>query len=101
MRSMIVGTMLAAGLLAARAVRAEEGETATRAASTAQVAEAKSPAYGARVNGDVTTDADGIPVEKPNPMSRFLDQAKGAPPVDMPLVDPPPPDASETDTTTR
>ena len=59
---MIVGTMLAAGLLAATAARTEESDTAMEATSAGQVAQPKRPAYGAYVNGDATTDADGVPL---------------------------------------
>jgi len=87
MRWMIVATMLAAGSLGTTAAQAQESDAGTGATSTGQVAQPKRPRYGAYVNGPSTIDANGVPVAKPNPMSRFLDGAKDQPPVAMPLVD--------------
>jgi len=97
MKWKIIGTMLAAGSLAATAVRAQETDTGTAAAPTGQSAQpAMPPPYGAYVDGDATPDADGVPVAKPNPISNFLDHAVDEPPVEMPLIDephePPPPE---------
>jgi hypothetical protein len=96
MRWMIVGTMVAVGSLATTAVRAQESGAGTGTAATGQVAQPQRSPYGAYVSGDATTDADGVRVAKPNPMSRFLDGDKGEPPVEAPLVDEPPADASGT-----
>ncbi len=94
MRWMIVGTMVAVGSLAATAVRAQESDAGMGATVTSQSAQPDSPAYGAYVSGPATVDADGIPVAKPNPMSRFLDETRDSPPVGAPLEDVPPADAS-------
>lgn len=101
MRWMIVGTMVAVGSLAATAVRAQESDAGMGATATQQSAQADSPAYGAYVSGPATVDADGIPVAKPNPMSQFMDENKDSPPVEAPLVDVPPVDASGSDTDTQ
>ena len=95
MRWMIVGAMV--GSLAATAVRAQEIDTGTEATATGHSTQSDSPAYGAYVAGPATPDAEGVPVAKPNPMSRFLEGAKDEPPVGIPLVDEPPTDASGTD----
>ena len=92
MKSMIVGTMIAAASLAATAARAQESDDGTKATATEQSAQPQRPPYGAYFNGPATTDADGVPVAKPNPMSRYLDQTQEGPPIDMPMVpaeDPP------------
>ena len=101
MRWMIVGTMVAVGSLAATAVRAQESDAGMGATVTSQSAQPDSPAYGAYVSGPATVDADGIPVAKPNPMSQFMDENKDSPPVEAPLVDVPPVDASGSDTDTQ
>ena len=87
--TMMVGTMIAVGSLAATAVRAQESNAGTGAAATGRSAQSGSVPYGAYVNGPSTVDAQGNPVAKPNPMSRFLDRARelGGSPVEMPLVD--------------
>jgi hypothetical protein len=97
MRWMMVGTMIAVGSLAATAVRAQESDGAT---ATQQSAQSNRPAYGTYVKGPATIDADGVPVANPNPMSRFLDGADELP-FAMPLVDPPPTDASGTNVQTK
>jgi hypothetical protein len=82
MKRMIIGMMLAAGSLAATAVRAQELE------AQAGPVQPQRPAYGAYVNNeDATPDAYGRPIANPNPMSRFMDGAQNEPPVAMPLVD--------------
>jgi len=96
----MVGTMIAVGSLAATAVRAQDSNAGTAATATGQSAQSDPPPYGAYVKGPATTDADGVPVAKPNPMSRFLDGAKGEPPIGMPLVDEPT-DDSGTDANTH
>jgi hypothetical protein len=101
MKWMIVGTMVAAGSLAATAVRAQDSDAGTGATATGQSVQSDSPAYGAYVDGPATVDADGIPVAKPNPMSRFMDGAKNMPPVGLPLEDPPQTDDSGSDAQTQ
>jgi hypothetical protein len=98
MRWMMVGTMIAAGSLAATAVRAQDSAAGTGASATGQSVQSEPPPYGAYVEGPATTDADGVPVAKPNPMSRFLDGAKGEPPIEMPLVDEPDDSGGDADT---
>ena len=95
--TMMVGTMIAVGSLAATAVRAQESNAGTGAAATGRSAQSGSVPYGAYVNGPATPDADGIPVANPNPLSRFMDEADDEQlPIAMPLVDAPPADASGT-----
>jgi len=98
MRRMIIGAMVAAGSLAAAAVRAQEPDEGTAAGATERTAQPVRPAYGAWVTGDATTDANGVPVAKPNPMSRYLEDTEEGPPIDMPLVDEPPANSSGSDT---
>jgi hypothetical protein len=98
MKRMFIGAMVAAGSLAATAVRAQETDAGTAATATGQSAQPVRPAYGAYVVGDATTDADGVPVAKPNPMSRFLEDTEEGPPIEMPLVDEPPANSSGSDT---
>jgi len=100
MRWMMVGTMIAAGSLAATAVRAQDNNAGTGATATGQSQQSDPPPYGAYVKGPATIDADGVPVAKPNPMSRFLDENKGGPPIGGPLVDEPT-DDSGTDAATH
>jgi len=94
--TMMVGTMIAVGSLAATAVRAQESNAGTGAAATGRSAQSGSVPYGAYVKGPATPDADGIPVANPNPLSRFMDEADDELPIAMPLVDAPPADASGT-----
>ena len=96
----MVGTMIAAGSLAATAVRAQDNNAGTGATATGQSQQSDPPPYGAYVKGPATIDADGVPVAKPNPMSRFLNGADELP-FAMPLVDPPPTDASGTNAQTK
>jgi hypothetical protein len=100
MRWMMVGTMIAVGSLAATAVRAQESDGSTGATATQQSSQSNRPAYGTYVRGPATIDADGVPVANPNPMSRFLNGADELP-FAMPLVDPPPTDASGTNAQTK
>ena len=100
MRWMMVGTMIAAGSLAATAVRAQDNNAGTGATATGQSQQSDPPPYGAYVKGPATIDADGVPVANPNPMSRFLNGADELP-FAMPLVDPPPTDDSGTDAATH
>lgn len=71
----LFGVIVAAGLAATTAVRAQDNNAASGASdSTASPkAQAQRPRYGQWVNGPATTDADGIPVAKPNPISREED----------------------------
>jgi len=101
MKWMIVGTMVAVGSLTATAVRAQESDAGTGATATGQIVQSDSPAYGAYVDGPATVDADGIPVAKPNPMSRFIDGTKDLPPMGVPLEDMPPADSSGSDAQTQ
>jgi hypothetical protein len=98
--NMVFGMIVAAGSLAATAVRAEDNAADTGATAKAEQAAKSHPVpYGAYVNGPSTVDAQGNPVAKPNPMSRFLDRARalGGSPVEMPLVDDFRTDGSPTD----
>jgi hypothetical protein len=113
--NLILGTMVAVGALAATEVRAqgsvaESGMNATtaqqgdaagnpssddaqpKAKSTRSKSKTSAPTpYGAYVEGPSTVDADGVPVAKPNPMSRFKKRSRAFDnmPVEMPLVDDP------------
>jgi hypothetical protein len=59
----IFGVVVAAGLLATTAVMAQD-EQATKPRTQ----------YGDFVSGPATTDAQGVPVAKPNPISREEDE---------------------------
>ena len=59
----IFGVMVAAGLLATTAVMAQDEQ-----------AEKPRPRYGEFVSGPSTTDAQGVSVAKPNPISREEDE---------------------------
>lgn len=66
----VFGVIIAAGLMATGAAMAQDAQ-ATSGASDAQApARPPAPRYGQWVGGPATTDADGIPVAKPNPISR-------------------------------
>jgi hypothetical protein len=71
----IFGVIVAAGLIATTAVRAQDNNAASGMNDTAASPkpQAQRPRYGQWVNGPATTDADGIPVAKPNPISREED----------------------------
>jgi hypothetical protein len=70
----IFGVIVAAGLIATTAVRAQDNNAASGTNDTAAPKpQAQRPRYGQWVNGPATTDADGIPVAKPNPISREED----------------------------
>jgi hypothetical protein len=93
--NVMIGTMVAVGLLGTTAVRAQETSADNAAASTSAqqndgAASANAaPAYGAYVDGPATVDADGVPVAKPNAMSDFMkrDKAFNDTEVEQPLVD--------------
>ncbi|MFL5309831.1 MAG: hypothetical protein ACJ79H_05185 [Myxococcales bacterium] len=82
--------MLAVGSSTATAARAQDDvPDAAATTSEAKTATSKPPAYGMDFNEPATIDADGIPVAKPNPMSRFLERSDqlGGGDVEAPLVD--------------
>jgi hypothetical protein len=97
---MILGAMIAAGSLAATAVRAQETDAGTEATATDRSEQPKRPRYGTYVKGPTTPDADGVPVADPNPMSEYMNDTEEGPPIDMPMVSPPPGNASGTDSAT-
>jgi hypothetical protein len=70
--SRVFGVIVAAGLMATSAVMAQESNAANAPSSTKP--EARRPRYGQYVAGPATPDADGIPVAKPNPISRQEDE---------------------------
>jgi hypothetical protein len=91
--NVMMGTMVAVGLLGTTGVWAQETSAENAAAASAQndgAADANAaPAYGAYVDGPATVDADGVPVAKPNAMSDFMkrDKAFNDTEVEQPLVD--------------
>ena len=83
------GMILALGSLTATTAKAQEYAAADpTAAVDAQIAKSHAAPHEAYAAED-TVGADGIPLEKPNPISAFLDRARqlGNAPVEMPLVD--------------
>jgi hypothetical protein len=70
-QSLVLGMVLATGVLPAREVRAQETTQATESKSADQRATSQRHAYGTYVGGLATPDANGVPVAKPNPMSRL------------------------------
>jgi len=72
---MFMAVIVAAGSLAATAARAQDNAAATGATATEGQTTTADP-YGTEVDGPATTDAEGVPVAKPNPMSDFLKQAQ-------------------------
>ena len=88
--NLMLGTMMVVGALAATNVRAQESDN-SNAKSAESDASAKSaqPPYGAYVAGPATVDAQGVPVAKPNPMSRFKKRSRALDnlPMETPLVD--------------
>jgi len=83
------GMILALGSLTAAAARAQDDAAATRAAAVdAQIAKSHAAPHEAYAQDDIV-GADGVPLEKPNPISAFLDRARqlGNAPVEAPLVD--------------
>jgi hypothetical protein len=76
----VFGVIVAVGSLAATAVVAQDGGTAsgasdakasTKSKARKRAAKSRQPTkYGDVVNGPATTDAQGVPVAKPNPLSR-------------------------------
>jgi len=83
----MLGMMLALGSLTATAARAQEH--AAPSASTATDAQVAHWHAAPREAYTQETEVDGVPVEKPNPISAFLDRARqlGNVPVEAPLVD--------------
>ncbi len=94
--NLMLGAMVAVGLLGATEVWAQE--TAAQSAATgATPNDAKAaPAYGTYVNGPSTVDADGVPVAEPNAISDFQkrSQAFDGTETSQPLVDDPRTDSS-------
>jgi hypothetical protein len=110
--NLMLGTMIAVGALATTEVRAQENAAGN--GSTAAAAQQKDAAgnaasdtsgdnYGAYVDGPATVDADGVPVAKPNPMSRFEKRSQPFDnmPIGMPLVDDPRADGPAPDGQTK
>ena len=95
--NVMVGTMVAVGLLGTAQVRAQEtaAESAAAAAPTQQN-DGAAHAYGAWVNGPSTVDADGVPVAEPNAISDFKkrSQAFDGTETSQPMVDDPRVDGS-------
>ena len=88
--NMVLATMLAVGSLTATAARAQDDVAdAGTTTSEAKTETSKPPEYGMDFNEPATVDADGVPVAKPNPMSRFLERSRqlGGGDVEVPLVD--------------
>jgi hypothetical protein len=79
--SRVFGVIVAAGSLAAMEVRAQEADAgssesgakapakSSKAQKRSQKSQPQPTPYGDVVNGPATTDAEGIPVAKPNPLS--------------------------------
>jgi hypothetical protein len=89
-RNMIFGMMLAAGLLRATAVMAQDNQAANDAAATQeQAATTDNTTQANNYKDPSTVDADGDEVAKPNPMSDFLKRGRAldGTEVEMPLVD--------------
>jgi hypothetical protein len=89
-RNTVFALMLAAGSLAATAARAQENSAGGAAtACEGQTARSDSAAYGRNFREPGSVDADGVPVPKPNPISRFLQRSRelGTTEVEAPFVD--------------
>jgi hypothetical protein len=89
-RNVIFGMILAAGLLRATAVRAQDNQAANDAAATQEQSATTDNATQAKnYKNPTTVDADGNEVAKPNPTSDFMKRARAldGTPVEMPLVD--------------
>jgi hypothetical protein len=100
--NMILGMIVAVGSLASTEARAQETTQPTESKAPEQ--NATSPhGYGMYVDGPATTDADGVPVAKPNPMSKFVKRsgAAGKMPIEQPLLSDPREDSSATDAQTK
>jgi hypothetical protein len=79
--SRVFGVIVAAGSLAAMGVRAQDADAGTsdnganapakssKAKKRSQKSQRQPTPYGEVVNGPATTDAQGVPVAKPNPLS--------------------------------
>jgi hypothetical protein len=104
---MILGTMVAVGAVASTQVRAQEKPAASEAAAPAQQGGASGNStaggYGTYVAGPATVDANGVPVAKPNPMSRFEKRSRefGNSPIQTPLLDDPRADGAAGDQQTK
>jgi hypothetical protein len=86
--NLMLGAMVAVGLLGATEVRAQDTAAESAAAATPAQQPNAAPAYGAWVNGPSTVDADGVPVAEPNAISDFANRAKAfdGTEVGMPMV---------------
>src|ERR1700687_4423337 len=93
--NMMLGMIVAVGSLAATEARAQEATTAAKSEAPEQSATAHRDDYGMYVDGPATVDADGVPVAKPNPMSRFEKRSREFDnvPVEQPLLSDPRTDA--------
>src|ERR1700682_416936 len=100
---MMLGMIVAVGSLAATEARAQEATTSAKSEAPEQSATAHRDDYGMYVDGPATVDADGVPVAKPNPMSRFLKGSRkfGGVPIEQPLVDDPRTNGSTADGQTK
>ena len=102
--NLMLGTMVAVGLLATTEVRAQESAAAGTPAlqndgasnpsgdgSQPNAVANAAPAYGTYVEDPATVDADGVPIANPNPMSNFLNRSRplDTPEAPLPLLDDP------------
>src|SRR5258708_25548753 len=90
--NLMLGALVAVGLLGALEVRAKDtAAERAAAAARAQQNDGAAPAYGTWVNGPSTVDADGVPVADPNAISDFekRSQAFDGTDTSQPMVDDP------------
>ncbi len=101
--NMMLGMIVTVGSLAATEVLAQETAKGTESKAPEQGETSHHDDYGMYVDGPSTVDADGVPVAKPNPMSRFQKRsgASGKMPIEQPLVDDPRKNGSATDGQTK
>jgi hypothetical protein len=89
--NLMLGTMMVVGALSATQVRAQESaaDDAQPKAESTESKQTDATPYGAYVEGPATVDANGVPVAKPNPMSRFQKRSRAIDnlPMETPLVD--------------
>ena len=85
-RNVIFGMIVAAGLLRATAVRAQDNEAA---ATQEQAASSDNATQAKNLKQPTTVDANGDEVAQPNAMSEFLKRAKAldGTEVEIPLID--------------
>jgi len=85
--SRVFGVLVVAGSLAAAGVRAQDADAGSAASGTKPSTKSKARKRGAKsqqrttpygevVNGPSTTDAQGVPVERPNPISKEKKQGE-------------------------